>query len=408
MHAGDLTNQQMVDRLIAQGALWTPALIAAFRATPRHRFLDHVYLYHQKSERWRKLATRNPGPEGLRLLYSDRALVTRLSPANAPAARLPISSSSQPSLMAQMLEDLAPAAGHRVLEVGAGTGYNAALLAHVAGPGQVVSLDVDRAVLAGAARHLRPFAGRQVCLRHADGRAGWPEAAPYDRLMVTAATDDLEPAWLGQMAPGGVLVAPLAVAPGLAFVVCGRVTGGVFHGRLTRPAYFMRLRGEGEAGEEGPKPALGLLGEELLGRGALKQAAAPWAGWFERRRTRPGWLYFVQALAFFGWLRGLRLAYQVLPDGRPTFAVADAARGCLCWLGPTAWQVSGDAGRALGAELWQAFLDAGGPWPTEFRLTATPHGGETADRRGGYFRQGPRCRQTWELTEPRQRGGWPF
>src|SRR6516165_9718662 len=137
-------NEQMVDRLIAEGALWSAALIAAFRATPRECFLDRVFQYHRKSDRWRELITRDPGPEELRLLYSDRALITHLSRPKPGEPETPISSSSQPSLMAQMLEDLQPGPGMRILEIGAGTGYNAALLAHVAGPGQVVSIDVDR------------------------------------------------------------------------------------------------------------------------------------------------------------------------------------------------------------------------------------------------------------------------
>src|SRR5205807_3882795 len=105
--------------------------------------------------------------------YSDHALVTHVSPAGREGPGLPISSSSQPSLMAQMLEDLRLEAGQRVLEIGAGTGYNAALLAHVVGPGRVVAIDVDRGVLAEAWDHLRAFADRQVDLRHTDGRAGF-------------------------------------------------------------------------------------------------------------------------------------------------------------------------------------------------------------------------------------------
>src|SRR5262245_55054862 len=144
--AAEQANQQLVDRLIAEGALWAPPVSAAFRATPRHRFLDHVFQFVRKHNRWVKVPTREPSPEALDLIYSDRALITRLSGAarGAQAAEpgVPISSSSQPSLMAQMLQDLRPAPGQRVLEVGAGTGYNAALLAHLVGPGLVTSVDV--------------------------------------------------------------------------------------------------------------------------------------------------------------------------------------------------------------------------------------------------------------------------
>src|SRR5439155_16794110 len=97
---------------------------------------------------WREVITRDPGPEELDLLYTDRALITHLSPRRAGTEpQTPVSSSSQPSLMAQMLEDLQLQPGQRALEIGSGTGYNAALLAFMVGPEKVVSLDVDREVL---------------------------------------------------------------------------------------------------------------------------------------------------------------------------------------------------------------------------------------------------------------------
>ena len=119
--AADQANQLLVDRLIAEGALWSPALIAAFRATPRHRFLDRVFQYQRKQNRWREVLTREPGEEELRLVYSDRALITHLSRPSREGPGVPISSSSQPSLMAQMLEDLLLTPGLRTLEIGAGT-----------------------------------------------------------------------------------------------------------------------------------------------------------------------------------------------------------------------------------------------------------------------------------------------
>src|SRR5438445_13876701 len=104
--AADQANQEMVDRLIAEGALWSRSLIAAFRTTPRHRFLDRVFQFQRKRNRWREVLTRDPGPEELELIYSDRALITHLGSPSGPGPSTPISSSSQPSLMAQMLEDL--------------------------------------------------------------------------------------------------------------------------------------------------------------------------------------------------------------------------------------------------------------------------------------------------------------
>lgn len=396
--SGDRVNQQMVDRLISWGALWSPALIAAFRATPRHLFLDRVFQYQRKHDRWEEIITRDPDLEELRLVYSDRALITRLSPAQRGEPEVPISSSSQPSLMAQMLEDLRLAPGQRVLEVGAGTGYNAALLAHVVGPDLVLSIDVDREVLAEAWDHLRAFPERRVEVRHADGRCGFAEAAPFDRIMVTAATPDLEPAWLEQLTPGGLVLAPLVIAPGLAFVVRGTVTAGVFEGGLTRAAYFMPLRAEGDTGPSDthppPRP------------GTLRSVKAPWGSWFERRRPRVGWHGFMQSLAFYAWLRGLTVHYQTLAEGEATFGVSDPQRASICWLGHPNWLVDGSASLDLGRTLWRAFLDAGAPWPTEFRLRVSPDQGLSAADCESYWRQGTRCQQLWELMEPRDRPAW--
>ena len=395
--AAEVANERLVEQLVARGALWSAPLVAAFRATPRHRFLDRVYHYQRKAGGWREVATRAPGKPELRLLYSDRALTTRLSEPAPGRPQVPISSSSQPSLMAQMLEELRLAGGQRVLEVGAGTGYNAALMAHAAG--RVLSVEVDRRVLAEAEEHLAAFPDRVVTFRHADGREGWPEAAPFDRLIVTAATPDLEPAWLEQLADGGVLLAPLELAPGLSYLVRGGVQGGIFEGRLTRPAYFMPLRAEGETGRDGPGEG-GLPAPESLG-----QVAAPWADWAERRPAvnGPG---FLQSLAFLAWLEGLAVSYTVLPDGRPSYGVCDRVRGHGCWLGAVGWRVTGASGRDLGRRLWRTFLGWGGPWPTEFRLRAYPPGAEPEVPPGpcGFLRQGPRCAQVWELVEPRERG----
>jgi protein-L-isoaspartate(D-aspartate) O-methyltransferase len=395
--AAEEANERLVVQLIARGALWSPPLVAAFRATPRHRFLERFYHYSRRGG-WREVAAHAPGRAELRLLYGDRALTTRLSEPTPGRPQVPISSSSQPSLMAQMLEDLRLTPGQRVLEVGSGTGYNAALMAHVTGP--VLSVEVDRRVLAEAEGHLRAFPDREVTFRHADGRDGWPGATPYDRVIVTAATPDLEPAWLGQLAEGGVLLAPLELAPGLSYLVRGGAAGGVFEGRLTRPAYFMPLRAEGETGR-GAADEAGLPPAEGLGA-----VPAPWAAWAERRPpvNGPG---FLQSLAFLAWLEGLAVSYATLPDGRPGYGICDRVRGHGCWLGTKEWRVTGASGQKLGRRLWRTFLEVGGPWPTEFRLRAYPagQGPDTPPGRGAFLRQGPRCTQVWELIEPRERGG---
>lgn len=394
----DQANQQMVDRLICEGALWSVPVINAFRDTPRHQFLDRVFQYSRKAERWKEVITRDPGREELRIVYSDRALITHLSSEHGQQAGIPTSSSSQPSLMAQMLEDLSLAPGQRVLEIGAGTGYDAALLAHIIAPGQVISIDVDREVVSEAWDHLRRFPDRKVELKHADGRHGYKEAAPYDRIMVTAAALDIEPDWLQQLTDTGLLLAPLSLAPGLAYLVRGRAAHGIFEGRLTRAAYFMSLRGEDETGTYEVQPE--------IPRGDWTKVPAPWTRWFDRRRPRINWIGFIQSLGFYGWLRGFGVHYQIQQDSQPIFAVSDIDHQLLCWFGPQFWQVIGDESRKMGWNLWRDFLDAGGPWPTEFHLKSSPTGGLKASAKNSFLRQGPRCQHLWEIMENRERPAW--
>jgi protein-L-isoaspartate(D-aspartate) O-methyltransferase len=174
------------------------------RAVPRHVFLPHV---------------------PLRRAYANDVVQTKRG-----TDGVPISAASQPSIVGLMLEQLDVVPGARILEIGAGTGYNAALLAHLAGAnGQVVTLDVDsdivaraRSALAAAARSnaapsnaagpnatgSNATAANVIVLRR-DGALGAPEFAPFDRIIATVGVHDLPAAWPEQLAPGGLIVAPL-------------------------------------------------------------------------------------------------------------------------------------------------------------------------------------------------------
>jgi protein-L-isoaspartate(D-aspartate) O-methyltransferase len=394
-------HNDLVDRLIARGSLWSPGLIDAFRATPRHLFLDQVYHHHGGG--WRTLDPEQLSEDDLRLIASDRALTTHLSNAGPDEQPVAISSSSQPSLMAQMLEDLYLEPGQRILEIGAGTGYNAALLAHVVGAdpdGYVVSIDVDREVLDSARRHLSPLPDRRVELCHDDGRLGFPAAAPFDRIQVTAATPDMEPAWLEQLTDGGLVQAPVDLAPGLAYVMQGEVRDGIFTGGLTRAAYFMPLRDEGEAGRDRNAPEAPLPGPERF-----QAVSAPWAGWSERRAASEV-DDFLPGLAMLAWLEGLSLGYATCPDGRSGHAVVDLVHGQACWLGPYEWRISGKGGHEMGLRLWRQWLDLGGPRPEEWRLSLAAEGERLVrdeEARAAFRRQGALSAQVWELVEPRRR-----
>jgi protein-L-isoaspartate(D-aspartate) O-methyltransferase len=171
--------------------------------------------------------------------YRDEAIVTKRD-----GDGLPISSSSQPTIMAVMLDQLRAAPGHRVLEIGAGTGYNAALLAHLVGPsGVVVSVDIDPQVAERARTGLAAAGYSDVTVVCADGMHGHAAAAPYDRIIATVGVWDLAPAWLDQLAPGGRVVVPLDLR-GAQVSVAFEPEDGHWVSRSVVPCGFMRLRGE--------------------------------------------------------------------------------------------------------------------------------------------------------------------
>jgi protein-L-isoaspartate(D-aspartate) O-methyltransferase len=124
-----------------------------------------------------------------------------------------VSSASAPEVVALMLEQLDPQPGDHVLEIGAGTGYNAALLAHLVGEhGRVVTLDIDEDLVLSAREHLLSAGYGQVKVVQADGALGFPDEHAYDRIMLTVASRDIAPAWREQLArPFGRLVMPLAL-----------------------------------------------------------------------------------------------------------------------------------------------------------------------------------------------------
>jgi len=123
---------------------------------------------------------------------------------------LPIGESqtiSQPFVVALMSEALKVRPADRVLEIGTGSGYQAAVL-HLLGA-DVYSIEVREGLARTAAENLRPFAGPRLHLRVGDGFTGWPEAAPFDAIVLTAAPERLPAGLLEQLAPGGRLVGPI-------------------------------------------------------------------------------------------------------------------------------------------------------------------------------------------------------
>ncbi|HWR47240.1 MAG TPA: methyltransferase domain-containing protein [Pseudonocardiaceae bacterium] len=128
----------------------------------------------------------------MELVYSDTTLITAVADYAERGVRIPVSSSSKPDLMVRMLEELDVTDGDRVLEIGTGTGYNAALLSHRLGSQNVFSLDVDPALIAAARPRLTRL-GYHPTLAAVDGAAGLAGHAPYARIIATCSVPAIPP-----------------------------------------------------------------------------------------------------------------------------------------------------------------------------------------------------------------------
>lgn len=186
----------------------------------------------------------------LATVYRDTHVVTQVDdgvPAGPGGCGLvATSSSSQPSVMAIMLRELDARPGHRVLEVGAGTGYNAALLAHRLGAAGVTTVDIDPRVASAASAALAAAGYPEVTVVLGDGERGHPPGAPYDRVVCTAGVRDVPREWVRQTRPGGRIVAPWSnhLFDGAVLTLTVDDDGRGATGRLGERVSFMPLRGQ--------------------------------------------------------------------------------------------------------------------------------------------------------------------
>jgi protein-L-isoaspartate(D-aspartate) O-methyltransferase len=165
----------MVRTTIENRGISDPNVLAAMRTVPRHCFV--------------------PG-KLLSVAYTDRPL--------------PIGEGqtiSQPYVVALMTEILQPAKNHRILEIGTGSGYQAAVLSQVAN--HVYTIEIKEKLYYKANKILKSLGYGTIQTRHSDGYFGWPEQAPFDAIMITAAIDHIPPPLLKQLKDGGRLALPL-------------------------------------------------------------------------------------------------------------------------------------------------------------------------------------------------------
>lgn len=144
---------------------------------------------------------------------------------------------SQPYIVARMTEMLLASQPRRVLELGTGSGYQTAILSELVD--EVYSVERIRPLLEKARTRMSRLKYRNVRLRHADGGIGWPETAPFDGIMVTAAPGDVPPGLLEQLADGGTMVIPLG--EGEQMLTCIHRQGDEFIREPVEPVRFVPL-----------------------------------------------------------------------------------------------------------------------------------------------------------------------
>jgi protein-L-isoaspartate(D-aspartate) O-methyltransferase len=352
-------NRELVAHLQEIGVLTDPAVTAAFHAVLRHQFL--------------------PGRR-LSYVYEDTAIPTKTDDKG-----IALSSSSQPAIMALMLQQLELEPGHRVLEIGAGTGYNAALMSHLVGPlGAVHSLDIDEELCLQARANLEGAGVRGVDVVHADGAEGRAEAAPFDRIMVTASVSDLALPWLHQLRDGGKLVAPLALAGPSHLCVAFTRRGGALASESLSCCGFLPLRGEMAFEQDSTEPADWL----------------PLPG-------RPTWMSLPTADVPAGFKIWLALTHagfvqvRLDPEAPPAFGLRDQGGVALAVAEKEAvWVYAYGQGQKAAEELlaihraWAARR----PDPDQLRVAAYPSGEDPSPQAGQLVFRRPRF--TFVVSQP--------
>jgi protein-L-isoaspartate(D-aspartate) O-methyltransferase len=248
----EVLRQCMVEGLTGRGELderWR----AAFTEVPRHEFIPELVWCHDRDvdadcdlvplrrcddpQRWLERA------------YANAPVNTQVDdghPIGEAGCGFEVTSSaSMPAVVAQMLAALDAEPGMRVLEIGTGTGYNAALLAHRLGAEHIVSVEVDPAVAEHARRVLAAAGFGAVTVVTADGADGHLPRAPYDRVISTVAAAEVPYAWVAQTRPGGLVLTPWGTPyypGGLLALTVHRDTTAT--GRIVGPASFMWLRAQ--------------------------------------------------------------------------------------------------------------------------------------------------------------------
>lgn len=227
----------LVDELVARRLITTPSVERAFRRVARHKFLPRPYLIPTDP-----LLNDLVFSDDARDVYADTLVVLK---------REKLINCGMPSVVAPQIELLNLLDGMRILHVGTGSGYYTAVLAEIVGDrGSVVGIEFEPDLAALSAAFLAQAGYTNVTVQHGDGARGVPEAAPFDRILASAGTADIVPAWVEQLDEGGRMVLPFCqisqlrpnITAGVLLAV-EKVDDGLIGTFLSTPVVFVSMQG---------------------------------------------------------------------------------------------------------------------------------------------------------------------
>jgi protein-L-isoaspartate(D-aspartate) O-methyltransferase len=204
--------ERMVSDQIESRGIRNPDVLRVMRTTPRHLFVP---------TRVRSMA------------YADQPVPIGYG-----------ATISQPYIVALMTELLAPSKKHRILEIGTGSGYQAAILGQLAA--EVYTIEIVPALARSARKRLRDLGYTNVEVRQGDGYQGWPERAPFDGVILTAAAPEVPWTLVAQLAPNGRLVAPVGLMWMQELVVIDKRRNGTISRRSVCPVLFVPMERSGK------------------------------------------------------------------------------------------------------------------------------------------------------------------
>jgi protein-L-isoaspartate(D-aspartate) O-methyltransferase len=197
----------LVEEHIENRGVRNPDVLRVIRIVPRHEFVP---------------------PNMREFAYEDRPLSIGFG-----------ATISQPYIVAAMTELLSPKRHHKVLEIGTGSGYQAAVLANLVR--EVYSIEIVPELARSSAETLRRLGYSNVHVKQGDGYKGWPEQAPFDGVILTAAPPDLPQPLIDQLKPGGVLVAPVGANMDQHLIVVEKTMDGKTRRRSVFPVMFVPM-----------------------------------------------------------------------------------------------------------------------------------------------------------------------